>query len=50
MMLPMMLRWLRRRQEGRRLAQVDAAALIRDHGVEAYGEARLRERDTVESG
>jgi hypothetical protein len=47
MMLPMMLRWLRRRQEGRRLAQADAEALIRDHGGEAYGEARRRERDVI---
>ena len=43
----MMLRWLRRRQEVRRLAQADAEALIRDHGAEAYAEARWRERDVV---
>ena len=42
-----MLQWLRRRQEARRLAQVDAEALIRDHGGEAYGEARQRERDVI---
>jgi hypothetical protein len=43
-----MLRWLRRRQEARRLAQADAEALmIRDHGAEAYGEARQRERDVI---
>jgi len=40
-----MLRWLCRRQEARRLAQADAEALIRDHGAEAYREARQRERD-----
>ena len=40
----MMLRWLRRRQDARRLAQLDAEALIRDHGAEAYREARERER------
>jgi hypothetical protein len=40
-----MLRWLRRRQEARRLAQADAEALIRDHGAEAYCEARQRDRD-----
>ena len=39
------LQWLRRRQEAQRLAQSDAEALIRDHGGEAYGEARQRERD-----
>jgi hypothetical protein len=43
----MMLRWLRRRQEARRLAQADAEALIRDHGAEAYREARERERDVI---
>jgi hypothetical protein len=37
-----MLRWLRRRRQGRRLAQADAEALIRDRGTEAYGEARQR--------
>jgi hypothetical protein len=42
-----MLQWLRRRQAARRLAQADAEALIRDHGPEAYGEARLRERDVI---
>ena len=42
-----MLQWLRRRQAARRLAQADAEALIRDHGAEAYGEARLRERDVI---
>jgi hypothetical protein len=39
----MVLRWLRRRQEARRLAQADAEALIRDHGAEAYSKARQRE-------
>jgi hypothetical protein len=38
----MMLRWLRRRQEARRLAQADAEALIRDHYTGAYGEAGQR--------
>ncbi len=42
-----MLQWLRRRQEGRRLAQADAEALIHDHGGEAYSEARQRERDVI---
>ena len=42
-----MLRWLRRRQQAQRLAQADAEALIRDHGAEAYGEARQRERDVI---
>ena len=42
-----MLRWLRCRQEARRLAQADAEALIRDHGAEAYREARERERDVI---
>jgi len=40
-------RWLRRRQDARRLAQADAEALIGDHGAEAYSEARQRERDEV---
>ena len=43
----MMLRWIRRRQDARRLAQLDAEALIRDHGAEAYREARERERDVI---
>jgi hypothetical protein len=42
-----MRRWLRRRQDARRLAQADAEALIRDHGAEAYREARERERDVI---
>jgi hypothetical protein len=42
-----MLRWLRRRQGARRLAQADAEALIRDHGASAYREARERERDVI---
>ena len=42
-----MFKWLRRRQQAERLAQADAAALVRDHGAEAYGEARQRERDVV---
>jgi hypothetical protein len=32
----MVLQWLSRRQDARRLAQADAEALIRDHGAEAY--------------
>ena len=42
-----MLQWLRRRRHAQRLAQADAEALIRDHGVEAYSEARQRERDVI---
>ena len=42
-----MLSWLRRRQEAHRLARADAEALIRDHGSEAYSEARRRERDVI---
>ena len=41
-----MLSWLRRRRQAERLAQADEA-LIRDHGAEAYGEARQRERDVI---
>lgn len=29
------------------MAQVDADALLRDHGAEAYQEARQRERDVI---
>ena len=43
----MILRWLRRRQDARRLAQADAEALIRDYGAAAYREARERERDVI---
>jgi hypothetical protein len=43
----MMLGWLRRRKDARRLARADAEALIHDHGVEAYGEARWRELDVI---
>ncbi len=43
-----MIRWLRLRQEARPLAQADAEALIRDHGAEAYREARERERDVIQ--
>src|ERR1700674_3810281 len=43
----MILRWFRRRQEADRLAEADAEALIRDHGTEAYGQARQRERDVI---
>ncbi len=43
----MMLRWLRRRQQVQRLALADAEALVRDHGAEAYSEARRRERDVI---
>ena len=42
-----MLAWLRRRRQADRLAQADAEALIRDHGGEAYTEARQRERDVI---
>ena len=43
-----MLQWLRRRWcQGERTAQADAEALIRDHGGEAYSEARQRERDVT---
>jgi hypothetical protein len=44
-----MLQWLRHREKARRLVQADAEALppLRDHGTEAYGEARQRERDMV---
>ena len=49
-----MLSWLRnrreraeRRRQAERLAQADAEALIRDHGAEAYEEARQRERDVI---
>src|SRR5271167_4374517 len=42
-----MLQWLRRRRQAERLAQADAEALIRDHGAEAYREARERERDVI---
>jgi hypothetical protein len=47
-----MLRWLRRRQGARRLAQADAEALIRDHGAAAYREdsgARVRLTDGATS-
>lgn len=43
-----MLQWLRRRQEALRLAQADAEALIREHGIDAYAEARKREREGTE--
>ncbi len=43
----MMLRWLRRRRQAAHLAQADAEALVRDHGAEAYSEARQRERDVI---
>jgi hypothetical protein len=43
----MILRWFRRRQEADRFAEADAEALIRDHGTEAYGQARQRERDVI---
>jgi hypothetical protein len=45
-----MLRWLRRRQEARRLAQADAEVLFRGHGAEAYREAREREPDVILPG
>jgi len=42
-----MLQWFRRRRQAERLAQADAEPLLRDHGGEAYGEARQRQRDVV---
>ena len=39
--------WFRRRRQAERLAQADAEALIRDHGGEAYVEARQRKRDMI---
>ena len=42
-----MLQWLRRRRQAQRLAQADAEALIRDHGAEAYSEARQRESGVI---
>ena len=39
--------WLRRRRAAERLAQADADALIHDEGINAYSEARRRERDVV---
>jgi len=44
MILTMILGWLRGRQ---RLANVDADMLIREHGDQAYCEARRRERAVV---
>jgi hypothetical protein len=41
------LRVTSQREASIRLAQAGAEALIRDHGGEAYGEARQRERDVV---
>ena len=46
----MMLRWLRRRKDARRLAQADGGGLIRDHGAEAYSEARWRESNVILRG
>jgi hypothetical protein len=43
----MMLQWLLRCLDAERLAQANAEALIRDHGCEAYSQARLRERDVI---
>src|SRR5271166_5336853 len=45
--LTKLLQWLRRRRQTERRAQADAEALIRDHGGEAYSEARQRERDVI---
>ena len=42
-----MLRSLRRRRQAEWLAHADAEALVRDHGAEAYREARERERDVI---
>src|SRR5271163_116356 len=39
--------WCSRRRLAARLAQADATALVRDDGVEAYWEARRRERDVI---
>ncbi len=40
-----MLSWLRRRRERAERIETRAEALIREHGIEAYGEARRRERE-----
>jgi hypothetical protein len=46
---PMVPRWLRRRQEALRLGPSRRGeALIRDHGAETYGAARLRDLAVVE--
>lgn len=42
-----MFQWLLRGRAAKRLAQADAEVLVRDHGVDAYGEARARELDVV---
>ena len=41
------MQWLLRRRQAERLAQADAEVLIRDHGAEAHGEARQRERNVT---
>ena len=46
----MILDWLRRRRLAERLAQIDAAALLRDAGDQAYWEARRREHEVVWPG
>ena len=43
----MILQWLQHRRQATRLAHADAEALVRDHGSEAYREARQRERDVI---
>ncbi len=40
-----MLSWLRRRRERAERTEAEAEALLRAHGVEAYSEARRRERE-----
>jgi hypothetical protein len=42
-----LLRWFRRRQAAAQLVEVDADALVRGHGGEAYRLARTFERDVV---
>ena len=41
------LKWFQRWLEAERLATADADGLIRDHGADAYSEARNRQRDGV---
>ena len=43
----MMLRWLRRRQDARRLVQADAEALIRDYGPEFQRVGRFLRKPSV---
>lgn len=39
--------WLRRRRLASPLARADPEALIHDHGIEAYHEARRQEHDVI---